>query len=797
MPRTESLTCLSLALTVGLTCVTLGGAVGLQAASQNETPPPTQASEVASHQTLISTYCVTCHNQRLRTADLILEGLELTDVNLRADVWEKVIRKLRTRNMPPASARQPDPRAAEAVASFLENEIDRVAAAHPNPGRTEAFHRLNRAEYANVVRDLLGLEVVDVSDLPVDDASYGFDNMAGALRISSTLLEQYLAAARKTARLALGSDAVSASAQTFRVKADFSQRDRVDGLPLGSRGGLEVPYVFPRDAEYEFQISLRGSSGRDPLELSVDGEVVTVFEPTPPRAAGGYGERGADRKVRVAVKAGPRRVVATFVAPSFALSEGYRQPFDVSDGGHPAVESLTITGPLGASSVSETPSRRRIFVCVPETPTGEAPCAREILTTLARRGYRKQASQESLQPLLEAYGQGRADGDFESGIELALRRLLISPEFLFRIERDPAEAEGAYRISDLELASRLSFFLWSSIPDDELLDLAIRSKLREPGVLSDQVRRMMAHPRAGALTQNFAGQWLFLRNLPAMLPDVVLFPNFSENLRQDFRKETELFFDSLVREDRGVLELLTADYTFVNERLAKLYGIPGVYGSRFRRVHVSDENRRGILGHGSVLTVTSHPNRTSVVARGKWIMDNLLGSPPPPPPPNVPALDENPAGGRPLTMRERMAAHRASPVCASCHALMDPLGLALENFDAVGQWRTQEDFQAIDASSVLPDSTTIDGPEGLRHFVLRRPEQVMMTVTERLLTYALGRGLEHIDAPAVRQIVRSASREDYRFSALIAAIAESVPFQMRRPLSQPDQPDQLDQGVAQ
>ena len=778
MPRANSPTRTRSVLMVGLTLLLLSSPVEPRALGQNEQPPA-----ISPHQALVNTYCVTCHNTRLRTADLVLEGISLTDVSARADVWEKVIRKLRANAMPPAGARHPDPKASSALASYLEDEIDRAAAARPDPGRTEAFHRLNRAEYGNAVRDLLALDVVDVSDLPADDASYGFDNMAGALKVSSTLLEQYLATARKTVRVAIGSTEISPTARTFRVRADFTQRDRVDGLPLGTRGGLEVPYIFPVDAEYEFQVSLRNANRGDSLELSLDGGVVELVDLTTAPSD----ESGVYVRVRAPVKAGGRRVVATFVANSFALPEGFRQPFDVSDGGRPAVASLTITGPLGTSSASDTAARRRIFVCYPKTAADETPCATEILTTLARRGYRKPATPENLKPLIEAYAEGRANGDFESGIELALRRLLVGPEFLFRIERDPpAAGAGIYRISDLELASRLSFFLWSSIPDDELLDLAARSKLREPGVLSRQVRRMLADPRAGELTRNFAGQWLFLRNLPATLPDVVLFPDFSENLRQDFRKETELFFDSLLREDRSILELLTADYTFLNERLAKWYGVPDVYGSRFRRVRIPDENRRGILGHGSFLTVTSHANRTSVVGRGKWIMENLLGSPPPPPPPNVPALKENPTSGRPQTLRERMAAHRANPVCASCHARMDPLGFALENFDAVGQWRTQEGFQPIDAASILPDGMKIDGPAGLRKMLLSRPEQIVTTVAEKLLTYALGRGLEHTDAPTVRSIVRRAAGDDYRLSALVAAVTESIPFQMRRAQSLPD-----------
>jgi mono/diheme cytochrome c family protein len=774
MPRADFKTCCGYLFVIVL-ALAVRPTGDLRALGQSEGGPQ------AGHQALVKTYCVTCHNERLKTGGLVLEGIDLTDVNSHAEVWEKVIRKLRTNAMPPAGVRRPDSKDAAALAGYLESEIDRAATANPNPGRTEAFHRINRAEYENVVRDLLGLDVVDVSELPADDASYGFDNMGSALKVSSSLLEQYLTTARKTVRVAIGSKAISTTAHTFRVKADFTQRERVDGLPLGTRGGLEVPYVFPVGAEYEFRVSLRNQNRSDSMEVSLDGDVLELMDlaKAPSDADGVY------VKVRSPVKSGAHRVVATFVADSYALADGFRQPFDVGDGGRPSITSLTITGPFGTTGVSDTSSRRRIFVCYPKTTSEELPCAKQILTAISRRGYRRPVAQQDVEPLLAAYADGRATGDFESGIELALRRLLVSPHFLFRVEQDPSSPNRIYKVTDLELASRLSFFIWSSIPDDELLDLAARAKLRDPGVLTKQVRRMLADPRARELTRNFAGQWLFLRNLPAALPDVVLFPNFNENLRQDFRKETELFFDSLLREDRSVLDLVSADYTFLNERLAKWYGVPGVYGSRFRRVALADENRRGILGQGSFLTVTSHANRTSVVGRGKWILENLLGSPPPPPPPNVPALKENSGTERPRTLRERMAAHRASPVCSSCHARMDPLGFALENFDAVGQWRSQEGFQPIDVTSVLPDGTKVDGPSGLRQMILNRPEQLTMTVAEKMLTYALGRGLEYTDGPTIRSIVRKTAQDNYRLSTLVVAVTESVPFQMRRALSPP------------
>jgi mono/diheme cytochrome c family protein len=768
----------------------------VQSAGQGQaTPTAPQAATVAETQrAVINRYCVTCHNERLKTAGLALDKLNLENVPADAAVWEKVIRKLRTNAMPPAGRPRPDAATHASLTAFLESTIDRHAAAQPFPGRMEAIHRLNRAEYQNAIRDLLALDI-DVSGmLPADDMSYGFDNIAGVLKITPSLLDRYMATARHISRVAVGSPTVPATAETFRLRADLSQDVSFDSLPLGTRGGTAIHYQFPLDAEYTIEVEpVAGGNDTHQLELSIDGERVHLFTIGPRRpgmaaaAAGDQYEPEEDKlQVRVPVKAGPRTVGVTFVRKTSALVETAREPFDTphAEGGtrsQPSVGSVTIAGPFGATGAVSTPSRARIFSCHPTSRTAEAGCAKQIMTQLARRAYRRPVTDAELKVLLGFYNDGRAKSDFEGGIELAVRRLLVSPEFLYRIEADPANvaAGTAYKVSDLALASRLSFFLWSSIPDDELLDIAVKGTLSRPAVLEQQVRRMLADPRSDALGKNFAGQWLYLRTMEGALPNVYLFPNFGENLRQDFRRETELFFQSVLRENRSVLDLLTADYTFVNERLARHYGIPNVYGSHFRRVKVTDDNRRGLLGHGSILTVTSLADRTTVVGRGKWILENILGAPPPPPPPDVPPLQEKKDGGKALTLRERMEQHRANPVCASCHARMDPLGFALENFDATGQWRTREDGVPIDASAVLPDGTKFEGPAGLRGMLLSQPEQIATAVTEKLLIYALGRGIDYYDAPTVRGIVRESARTKYTLQSLILGIAKSTPFQMR------------------
>jgi mono/diheme cytochrome c family protein len=766
----------------------------LRAADQAQTAAPAAAASgtADAHQTVVRRYCVTCHNPRTKSGGLVLDGLSLSDVPASAETWEKVVRKLRTNAMPPAGMPRPDAATSAALTGYLESEIDRAAAARPMPGRTESIHRLNRAEYRNAVRDLLSLDIDVDSMLPADDMSYGFDNNGGVLKMTPSLLDRYIATARHISRLALGSSSIQPTAETFRLRADLSQDIAFDSLPLGTRGGTAISYNFPLDGEYSIEVEpLAGGTDAHQLEVSIDGERVKVFTVggRRPQAAGGVAYDAPDDslEVRIPVEAGPRVVGVTFVKKTAALVETVREPFHTphAEGGtrsQPSVASVTISGPFAPTGVSDTPSRQRIFVCRPSARQAEAACARQILTQLARRAYRRPATEAQLKVLLDFYADGRANGTFDSGIELALRRLLVSPEFLYRIEADPVgvKAGAAYPLGDYELASRLSFFLWSSIPDDELLDAAAKGTLKNEQELARQVRRMIADPRSEALAKNFAGQWLYLRTIEGSLPNVYLFPNFGENLRQDFRRETELFFDSVLRENRSILELLTADYTFVNERLAKHYGIPHVYGSHFRRVAIADENRRGLLGQGSILTVTSLADRTTVVGRGKWILENLLAAPPPAPPPDVPPLPEQKNNGKVLTLRERMQQHRANPVCASCHARMDPLGFALENFDATGQWRTREAGNVVDASAELPDGTRFEGPAGLRKMLLSQPEQVATATTEKMLTYALGRGLSYYDLPAVRKIVGAAASDDYRFQTVVLGVANSVPFRMKQ-----------------
>ncbi len=754
----------------------------------------------AGRRQLLDRYCVTCHNDRLETGGLSLETIDLTNVAGQAAVWEKVVGKLRAGAMPPQPRPRPDRAAYDGFRTWLETELDRAAADDLRPGRTEALHRLSRTEYSNVIRDLVGLDV-DVSDLlPADDTSYGFDNIAGVLGISPTLMERYLAAARKISRLAVGSPVPSPIAETFRIASDQGQDDHIAGLPFGTRGGMVVDFNFPEDAEYVISVVPDGPLYIEPhqLELTLDGERLEMFtvgralEPGERRSQ--YAEADA-REVRVRVSAGPHRIGAAFLRKTAAEQERprklYRRPFTGEGSGgdsryQPYLERVTIAGPFesrGSRPAVDTPSRARIFTCQPAAGDAGAAgaCAADILSTLARRAFRRPVTGEDVGRLLAFYEQGAATGGFDGGIELALRRLLVSPEFLFRIVEDPPNLPpgAVYAIDDLELASRLSFFLWSSIPDRELLDTAIRGELRDPAVLEAQTRRMLDDPRAEALVTNFAGQWLSLRNAAAVQPDEDLFPDFGEDLRQGFRRETELLFDAVLREDRSVVELLSADYTFVNERLALHYGIPNVRGSHFRRVTLDDPARGGLLGHGSILSVTSHANRTSPVVRGKWVLENILGTPPPPPPADVPALEAT-TTGRTLTMREAMEQHRANPVCASCHRVMDPLGLALEPFDAIGRWRTPNETRVpMDLTGVLPDGTVFEGPAGLKAALLAHPERFVTTVTEKLLTYAIGRGVEYYDAPAVRAITRAAAEDDYRLTTLILGVVKSPPFRMR------------------
>jgi hypothetical protein len=751
---------------------------------------------------LLDQYCVTCHNQKLKTAGLLLDKADPTNVSLDPETWEKVVRKVRAGAMPPQGLPRPDQTTLERFAASLETSLDQAAAAKPNPGRTPV-HRLNRAEYANAIHDLLTIDV-DVSGLlPADDESYGFDNIAETLRMSPVLLERYLSAARKISRLAVGDTNIIPSYETYRVRPDLGQDEHIEGLPLGTRGGVLIHHNFALDGEYVFKTKLalntsakvRGLDYPNDFVITVDGAIVhraTIGGKADEDASDDNSSDGEDSILarllaKVPVKAGPHTVGVAFIQKTAAQPDGVMQPYlrstvdPLEQRGVPLIDNVSIGGPFDAKGPGDTPSRRRIFVCRPVSTAEEVPCAKNIIAGLARRAYRKSVTDGEMERLLGFYQQGRNEGNFDQGIESALRFMLTDPKFVFRFERDPATvaAGAAYRVSDIELASRLSFFLWSSIPDDELLTVAVEGKLKDPGVLEAQVRRMLADPRSEALVSNFAGQWLYLRNVHGANPNIEEFPDFDDNLREGFRQETELFFDSIIHEDRSVMDLLNANYTFVNERLARHYGIPNVYGSRFRRVTITDDARRGLLGQGSFLLVTSYATRTSPVLRGKWILENVLGTPVPPPPPNVPALKDNAPGAKPLSVRERLEEHRKNPACAVCHKIMDPVGFALENFDAVGQWRDSDAGNPIDASGVLVDGTKVDGPVALRNAIARRPETFAGTMTEKMLIYALGRGLDYSDMPVVRQIVREMAANDYHFSSLVLGIVKSAPFQMR------------------
>ena len=856
----------------------------------------TTAPRAKESQQLISRYCVGCHNERTKSGGLALDRLNLANVGPDAEHWEKVVKKLGAGMMPPPGMPRPDQQTTRQFRVWLEGELDRMAARSPNPGRTEAYHRLNRAEYQNAIRDLLGVEMDVASQLPADDASYGFDNIAGVLRVSPTLMERYIAVSRKVSRAAVGTPPPFPNFDVFRMPDDLSQDDRLEGLPFGTRGGMVIPYNFPAAGEYLVRVRLgRQLNGQDldiprfdhpqNLEISLDGLPVKVFTlnasspmrraraaavdnadrpepigtnpwpadpsrrrrttsaapaapptpvppPTPPAAApsgtdstrpataaaqqgvsnstasiaGGddaQGDRGtldAEWAVRFHAPTGVHNLQVTFTNPTRALLQTLPEPHlrpypsgtnQWSNRKGAYLHVVEVSGPFDDKAIMAGPGS--ILTCRPSGPSNEERCARSILAKLARRGFRRPIDPPTLERGMRAYKEGRKAGSFETGLEWLVQRILVSPEFLFRIESDPPKVApgNVYKVGDLELASRLSFFLWSSIPDDELLDVAIAKKLSDPAVFDRQVLRMLADRRADAFVENFVGQWLLLRNVPALTSEPYRDPDFDEGLRRAMRTETELFVKSVVREDRSIFDLLTADYTYLNERLAKHYGIPGVSGSRFRRVSVPEGNRRrglGLLGHSSILAVTSHTNRTAPVVRGKWILENILGTPPPSPPADVPPLDETENVGKPMTMRERMAAHRRNPVCASCHVLMDPLGLALENFDQAGRWRAVDYgadgrrslFTAIDASGALPDGTKFDGPFELREALLGRGDRFVATLAEKLLTYALGRGVEYYDGPAIRKIVQDASRREYRFSSIVLSLTKSLPFQMRR-----------------
>ncbi len=787
----------------------------------------------ASNRALLDQYCVICHNQavvgsvatpneglqttQLRNLGLTLDTEDVSNLAANPEVWEKVVRKLRVGVMPPPNYPRPDKDRYDGFRTWLETELDRVAAVQVNPGRTQAFHRLNQTEYRNSVRDLLDLDI-EVTELIPPDApdQHGFDNNAEVLALSPVLVERYVSAAHKIAELAVGAAPRGASIKTYKVPLNLIQDDRQsEELPFGSRGGTAIEHIFPVDGEYRITVKLqtnyvdfvRGFDQPHQMEVSLDGEHLDSFSfggdapgvPAPYSYAGNI--RGSDDweefmmnfadqgfQLLVPVQAGPRVIAATFPREMWE-TEGIQQPrlfgyhlavTELPDA-NPGIGSIEIEGPLTIDGPGDTPSRRRIFSCRPANVDEEPACARQILGSLARRAYRRPVNASDIQELVEFYNEGRRENGFDAGIQFALERVLISPDFLFRIEQDPVDAEAGsmYSITDTELASRLSFFLWSSLPDDKLLDLVEDGALREPGVLEQQVARMMADPRADAFIENFVGQWLYLRNLDGIYPDPAGFPEFDENLREAFQQETELFIDDQIRSDQSMLELLSANYSFVNERLARHYNIPGIYGSRYRKVTLDSAERGGLLGHGSLMMVTSYPNRTSPVLRGKFVLENLLGGPPPEPPPNVPALETS-SDGRVLTMREAMAMHRENPACRVCHAAMDPIGFSLENYDAVGKWRQQFAGQPIDASGLLPDGNTFDGRNGLRDLLLARPDDFVGTVTEKLLAFALGRSLEYYDMPSVRAIVRATAEDDYRWSSVILGVIESAPFQMRR-----------------
>ena len=797
--------CLALALTAAY----LEAAVSLSS-QHTDRPQVHAASQAASggstYRAVLDRYCVTCHNERLLTGNLSLDTVDVGHVGDNAAVWEKVLQKLQTHEMPPSGRPRPDPITYDGFALWLETALDHAAAADSNPGRP-TIHRLNRLEYTNAIRDLLGLEIDSQTLLPSDDLAYGFDNNADILTVAPGLLERYMSAARKISRLAVGDPSIDSDVVRYPVSSLLVQDDRMsEELPFGSRGGAAIRHHFPLDGAYVLRIQLQQNRGlRDPQEIDVrlDGVRVALLSvgdssrDSDRRVGGPRPNPDAEFAVRFLARAGARVVSVSFsqrtsviegVSPSrlpvwhFGTARGVVEKM--------ALESVQIEGPYtpdtlgrGPDGEAETASRRLIFVCNPASRQEEASCATEILTPLARRAFRRPVTDDDLQMLRGFYRSGRSEGSFDAGIQRALESILVDPEFLFRLERDPGDVAPAtaYRLTDVELASRLSFFLWASIPDDELLDVAATGRLSDPVVLEQQVRRMLADERSNVLVTSFAAQWLHLRRMRSVAPDVKAFPEFDDNLREALVRETELFVESQMRDDRSVVDLLTADYTFLNERLARHYQIPHVYGSRFRRVTLLDDRRRGLLGHGSILTVTSLATRTSPVVRGKWVLENILGTPPPPPPPDVPSLPDRNEGSTPQSLRGRLEQHRANPVCASCHVRMDPLGFGLENFDGVGRWReTGEAGTAIDASGTLPDGTAFDGPAELRNVLLSRRDEFVRTVAEKLLTYALGRGLEHYDMPATRTIVREAAASDYRWSSLILSVARSMPFQMRR-----------------
>jgi mono/diheme cytochrome c family protein len=750
----------------------------------------------AETQAAIAKYCTTCHNERLKTAGLVLDPMGVAQPGDQSETWEKVLRQLRAGTMPPPGVPRPPQAFYARSADYLARELETSAATRPNIGSLPMAHRLTRTEYANVIRDLLALpdlprEFDYTTLLPPDNASSGFDNLADTLFVSPATMERYLEAALKIGRVAVGDPDMGPLVNTHITPVRQPQEGRNEALPFGTRGGLQIDGYFPLDAEYEFKVETAGVGAEvHQLEISIDGErkAITNVSRRPGVPASDDDVPNNKGAFRFAVPAGPRSVGVAFVERSEALSEAPLRPPGRNRGALPSVVSVTITGPFDATGSGDTPSRRRLFVCRPASIDQESLCADRILTTLLRRAYRRNVTADDLRRVRPFYDAGRAERDFDRGIQRALERVLVSPQFLFRIEQEPAGAASGsiYRVGDFELASRLSFFLWSSMPDDELLDAAAAGTLRQPDVLRRHVTRMLTNPRSRSLVTNFAAQWLFLRDVETKEPDVYLFRDFDEGVRAAFVRETELFLDSVLRENRSVLELLTADYTFVNEPLAKHYGIPQITGSHFRRVTLPKGSpRRGLLGQGSVLSITSYSTRTSAVLRGKYVLENLLASPPPPPPPNVPSLNTE-RSGKPLSMKEAMQLHRANPACAGCHAKMDPIGFALENFDALGRWRAEENGRPLEVATALPDGTVVDGVEGVRQLVLRDPALFVEAMTSKLLMYALSRNIQHYDQPTVRVIARESSRQNYTFASLVQGVVGSIPFQSRMAQSQPE-----------
>jgi hypothetical protein len=779
----------------------MAGAVLLWAAVSAWSQPQSGFPTTALQRAFLDKYCSYCHNDKLQSGSMTLTRLDLDRPERSGELGEKVVRKLRVGLMPPPGMPRPARDTVIAFAASLESAIDRSAAAHPDAGRP-ALHRLNRTEYANSIRDLLAVPVDVSALLPPDDMSHGFDNMADVLTVSPTLMEAYIRAASKISRQAVGDPEAPALTFTYSIPRVVSQNRHVDGTPWGTRGGISVLHDFPADGEYVFKLGfyysptgplfgLNQGKGQQ-IEVAVNGEKAALIDINPAMTLAKDGIKTAP----IAIKAGPQRISASFLLKADGpiedeVSMVEQTLVDVSAGVVPGVTTLphlhefSVTGPLKVSGISDTPSRRKVFVCRPAAGADEVPCAKRILAGLARQAWRRPTTDTDLEGLLGFYQAGRNQGDFDTGIRTAIQAMIASPSFVFRFERTPATAAPGtnYRIGELELAARLSYFLWSSGPDEPLIALAGQGKLRAS--LDQQVRRMLADPRSEALATTFADQWLHLQNLKDSNPDLFLYPNFDRTLAQSMRRETELLFDSIMREDRPIVDLLTADYTFVDERLAKHYNIPNVMGGRFRRVPVADENRRGVLGHAGILMLTSTAIRTSPVQRGKWVMEVLLGTPPPPAPPNVPALPENSEGrtghvAKPLSVRERMEQHRRDPSCAGCHKLMDPIGFALENYDVMGVWRTNDSGFRIDPSGQMFDGTKLNGPASLRQAVLSHSDAFIGTFTENLLAYGLGRVIDHRDMPVVRAIDREAARNNNRFSSFILGIVKSMPFQMRR-----------------